>query len=118
MTSRAVKALTFAAAATVTSVFFINFCATIFQCGCLSLWNGADAHCTVHIHGMRPCPWCRYGVVASTIPYAIMVAVQAGVSFWPRAMPAMVRVAVAVAAFPAVGAILAGIYGWAAGYWK
>ena len=31
----------FLVAAAVTSLFFINFCATVFQCGCQSLWGAA-----------------------------------------------------------------------------
>lgn len=118
MSPRAVKALTFTAAATITSVFFINFCATIFQCGCASLWNGADARCSVHLHAARPCPWCSYGLAASMLPYAIIVTAQAGISFWPRPIAPVVRLLAAAAAFPATGAILAAIYGLATGYWK
>ena len=64
------NALVFVAAAAVTSVFFINLCAAIFGCGCVSLWSGADAHCNIHLAGSRHCPWCLHGQTASVIPWA------------------------------------------------
>ena len=39
------------AAAAFTSVFFIDFCNLVYQCGCRSLWAGADAACNIHTHG-------------------------------------------------------------------
>jgi hypothetical protein len=111
-------ALTFVAAATVTSVFFINFCATIFRCGCASLWSGADAHCNIHMAGSRHCPWCAQGALASTVPWALIVAVQAAISFWPRPLHSGVRLASALAAFPLTGAIVAVAYGLYSGYWR
>jgi hypothetical protein len=111
------QALIFAAAATVTSVFFINLCAAIFGCGCVSLWNGADAHCNIHLAGSRHCPWCIHGQVASAVPWALIVAAQAAISFWPRRIHAAVRLVSAVAAFPVVGAVIAVSYGLAVGYW-
>ena len=110
--------LCFVAAATVTSVFFLNFCAAIFGCGCVSLWSGADAHCNIHIAGSRHCPWCAHGLAASMIPWALIVAAQAGVSFSPRPMPTAVRLASAVATFPVAGAVIAVAYGLASGYWR
>jgi hypothetical protein len=116
-------ALILAAAGTITSLFFINFCAAIFRCGCVSLWSGADAHCNIHLaHGTaeaaRHCPWCMNGPVASAVPWALIVAVQVAISFWPRPMHAGVRLLSAVAAFPAAGALVAVAYGLSAGYWK
>jgi hypothetical protein len=108
----------FAAAATVTSVFFINFCAAVFRCGCASLWRGADAHCNIHTAVGRHCPWCAHGLAASIIPWGLIVAAQAAVSFWSRPMPTVVRLASAVAAFPIVGGIAALAYGLATGYWR
>ena len=116
MSPRAVKVVTFVVAGTLTSVFFINFCASIFRCGCVSLWNGADARCNVHVHGVHHCPWCSGGLAASMIPYLIILAGQAAVSFWPRPLPWMLRLFAAAAVFPVVGGIVAAIYAWATGY--
>ena len=117
-THRRLSALIFAVAAAVTSVLFINFCATVFRCGCVSLWSGADAHCNIHMAGARHCPWCEYGLVASAIPWALIVAVQAAISFWPRPMRMGLRLASVMAAFPAAGAVIAAVYGISAGYWN
>jgi hypothetical protein len=110
--------LIFAFAATVTSVFFINLCGTIFRCGCESLWSGAAAHCNIHQAGSRHCPWCVHGQVASAVPWAVIVAAQSAIAFWPRPMHAGVRLVSAVAAFPPAGAVIALAYGLATGYWR
>jgi hypothetical protein len=107
----------FAAAATVTSVFFIDFCAAVFRCGCASLWRGADAHCNVHAAFGRHCPWCAHGLAASIIPWALIVAAQASVAFLPRPMHGGVRLALSLALFPIAGGIVAAAYGLATGYW-
>lgn len=108
----------FAAAAAVTSLFFIDFCAAVFRCGCVSLWRGAIAHCNIHTAGTHHCPWCAHGMAASVIPWALIVAAQAAVSFLPRPMPTGVRLASAVAVFPVAGGIVAVGYGLATGYWR
>jgi hypothetical protein len=110
--------LVFAAAAAVASVFFINLCAAIFGCGCASLWSGADTHCNIHPASSRHCPWCMHGRMASAIPWALIVAAQAAIAFWPRPMHAGLRLASAVAAFPVLGALMALAYGLSAGYWR
>jgi hypothetical protein len=110
--------LVFAAAATIASLFFINLCGTIFRCGCASLWSGADAHCNIQLAGSRHCPWCMQGPVASAVPWVLIVAAQAAISFWQRPMPAGVRLVSAVTAFPVTGALIALAYGLAVGYWK
>ena len=115
---RRLNTLVFIAAAAVTSVFFINFCAAIFACGCASLWSGGDAHCNIHLAGSRHCPWCVHGRAASALPWAFIVGAQAAISFWPRPMNAGVRLASAMAAFPVVGAVIAVAYGFSMGYWR
>jgi hypothetical protein len=110
--------LIFGAAATVTSVFFINLCGTIFRCGCASLWSGAAAHCNIHLAGSHHCPWCMHGQVASAIPWALILAAQAAISFWPRPIQASIRLVSAVAAFPVAGAVIALAYGLSVGYWR
>jgi hypothetical protein len=110
--------LIFAAAATTTCLFFINLCGTIFRCGCASLWSGADAHCNIHMAGSHHCPWCMHGQVASAIPWALIVAAQAAIAFWPRPMQASIRLVSAVAAFPVAGVVIALAYGLSVGYWR
>jgi hypothetical protein len=113
--SRAQKSLIFAASAAVTSVFFINFCSLVFQCGCRSLWAGADAFCNIHHATGRHCPWCAHNPY---IGYAAMIASQAAISFWPSNAPWALRLGAALAAFPALGGAAALVYGLASGYWK
>jgi hypothetical protein len=108
----------FLAAVTVNSAFFINLCATVFQCGCSSLWSGADARCNVHLARSHHCPWCTHEMAASIGPWALIAAVQAVISFWPRPRRTPVRLVAAVGTFPAAGAIMAGVYGLVSGYWK
>ena len=108
----------FVAAAAVTSAFFIDFCAAVFRCGCVSLWRGADAHCNIHTVGTHHCPWCAHRMAASVISWALIVAVQAVISFWPRPIPMGVRLVSAVCAFPLTGGIVAVGYGLTAGYWQ
>jgi hypothetical protein len=112
------NALIFVAAAAITSVFFIDFCAAIFRCGCVSLWRGADAHCNIHLAGSHHCPWCAHGLAASAIPWLLIVIAQAAISFWPRGIPAVPRLAAALLAFPLAGALIALAYGISSGYWR
>ena len=119
MTSpRGPNALVFAAAAAVTSAFFINLCAVIFACGCVSLWSGADAHCNIHQSEAHHCPWCANGRLASAIPWVLIVAAQGAIGFWPRKMHTGLRLVSALAAFPVAGAVIAIAYGLYAGYWR
>jgi hypothetical protein len=113
--SRAQKSLIFAASAIVTSVFFIDFCGAVFQCGCRPLWAGADAFCNIH-HASGPhCPWCQHNPY---IGYAAMIGAQAAISFWPSPAGWGARLGVALAAFPVLGGVAALIYGLASGYWR
>ena len=104
-------------AALVTSVFYINFCDLVYQCGCRSLWNGADAFCNVHSHGSRHCPWCSIGLAGSTAVWAAIVGVQVFVATRPIPSNALARSLLAIAAFPLVGGVLALLIGLATGYW-
>ena len=112
------KTSIFLSAAAITSVFFINFCATVFHCGCSGLWSGADAHCNIHTPGIRHCPWCAGSLTASIIPYAGILAAQAAISFSRRQMPFGVRLLASAAAFPIVGGLAAVAAGLLNGYWR
>ena len=107
--------LIFVVAASATSILFINFCATVFHCGCHSLWRGADAACNIHAEGSHHCPWCAQNPAYA---YAAMVIPQFLISFWSGKCSPWIRLAAALAAFPVFGGIAALIYGLASGYWK
>lgn len=101
-----------------TALLAINFCGTLFQCGCQSAWSAAAAHCNIHqAHGPH-CPWCTHGgagFVAGMVPVFL---VQAWAVFRPGTWGYLTRLAVALVAFPVVGGVLGGTVGWMQGYWS
>jgi hypothetical protein len=113
------SAAIFLVAAAVTSVFFINFCATVFHCGCQSLWTTADKYCNIHAAHGKHCPWCVFGYTGYAGVFGSMLAAEAAVAFggvrlgWHW----LVRLFGALAAFPVTGSILAVALGLYTGYW-
>lgn len=101
-----------------TAVFAINFCATIFQCGCQFIWAAGSDHCNIH-HATGPhCPWCTHdgvGFLASMVPVFLT---QAFFSFRNNDWSWKYRLSAGLAAFPIVGGILGAIVGWFQGYWS
>jgi len=110
----------FLVAGAVTSLFFIQFCATIFQCGCQALWGDADRYCNIHAAHGRHCPWCSFGYTGYALVYGSMIAAQAVCAFLPArwGWGWMSRLAVCLAAFPVVGTVLAVSLGLYTGYWN
>jgi hypothetical protein len=110
----------FLIAATVTSVFFINFCATIFQCGCQLLWTAADQYCNIHAAHGKHCPWCSFGYAGYAGVYGTIIASQALVAFgglwWGWHW--FLRLITSLAAFPFSGLVLALLLGWYTEYWN
>ncbi len=118
--SRTTSVVIFLIAATVTSLFFINFCATVFQCGCQSLWGVADKFCNIHhahAHGGKGCPWCSFGYAGYTGVFGGILASQAACIFLTRWIW-QVRLVAALLAFPLVGGLLAIVLGISTGYWS
>ena len=109
------KGLIFVASAGFTSLFFINFCATVFHCGCHALWAGAADACNIHMEATHHCPWCTQN---PSYAFAAMLIPQALISFWVTPWPWWKRLAVALAAFPVFGGAAALLYGWKTGYWN
>src|SRR5216683_7971872 len=116
-TSRAQKAFIFLFSAGITSIFIINFCAWIFRCGCHSLWAGAAETCNIHHAVGKHCPWCSYGNAGFALAFALILVPQFAISFWPRRLGWKPRLTLAIAAFPVMGALVAGVYGVVSGYW-
>jgi hypothetical protein len=106
----------FAISFAVTCLFFINVCDLIFDCGCRSLWAGADAMCNVHLADSRHCPICSHGIVGYTVVMVAVTAPQLAVSAW---LPAAVstRVIACLALFPAGMAVVGLLLGIYEGYW-
>jgi hypothetical protein len=100
----------------VTSLFFINLCDWIFQCGCRSLWAGADIACNIHAAHGHHCPWCSHGHWGHALIMTMICAPQLAVAMltkwsWPM------RTIVALGMFPAIGLLVALGFGWADSYW-
>ena len=107
--------------ATVTAIFFINFCDLVYQCGCRSLWNGADAHCNVHDPETRDCPFCQHPPWGGVVPLGVILGGQAGVCLsrkerYGRSVSR--RLAISIMMFPVVGGVVALGFGVATGYWS
>ena len=105
----------FAIAFTVTCVFFIDFCAFVFACGCRALWAGADATCNIHAASGHHCPWCSHGYAGYAVVMLLIAGPQLAVSLLPRWHWAL-RTLAALALFPALGAVIAAAFGWNDGY--
>ena len=101
----------------VTSTFFINFCNWIFQCGCRSLWSGADRMCNIHAAHGRHCPWCSHGHLGQALVMVLVCTPQLLISLltsWNWG----VRTLAALALAPVIGLAVAFAFGWADGYWR
>jgi len=118
LTQRFRQSLTFAFAAIPTAAFSINFCAWIFRCGCRSFWAGASASCNIHMQGAKHCPWCIYDGQGFRVAFVLILATQAAITFLPGRLGGMYRLALALAVFPLIGALVAVIYGWVSHYWS
>jgi hypothetical protein len=100
----------------VTCVFFINFCAWVFQCGCHSLWAGADAACNVHALQGPHCPWCARGGSGYVMVMTLICAPQFAVAALTTGNR-FVRTVVALAVGSAAGLATALAFGWYDNYW-
>lgn len=102
----------------VTSALFINFCDLVYACGCHSLWNGADAHCNIHAHHGKHCPWCSHGMVGYGLIFASIVLPQFGVAWLLRTKSWVTGLTATLLGFPVFGGIVAVVVGLWDGYWK
>jgi hypothetical protein len=111
------KALVLLIAAGVAGAVFINVCDLFYQCGCRSWWNGAAQSCNIHTPNVPHCPWCVSGGAWGYLSFGLIVLMQAMVAFRPSPAGFVLRLLLALLAFPVVGGILALIFGWYTGYW-
>jgi hypothetical protein len=118
MTSRLTRSrfAPFAISLAVTCVFFIDFCSWMFQCGCRSLWAGADALCNIHLPAAHHCPWCSHGAAGYAVVLALVAAPQLAVAV-RRPGHWAAKAAIGVAAGALSGAVTALGFGWLHGYW-
>ena len=110
------RLLPFAISFAVTCLFFINVCNWLFDCGCQSLWAGADAMCNVHLAHVKHCPICSRGMPGYAAVMAAVSAPQLAASAWlPR--DRATRIAICLLLFPAGMMIVGGLLGLHDGYW-
>lgn len=108
----------FVLAAAVTSLFYINFCATLYQCGCQSLWEVADRYCNIHNAHGKHCPWCSFGKTGYAATYGSILLAQLGAAISTRKLGWLVSLGTSVLAFPLAGLVLVLAFGWYTGYWN
>lgn len=101
---------------TVTCVFFINICDWIFDCGCRSLWAGADQFCNVHVAESRHCPFCSRGVPGYAAVVMAVALPQFAVAFW-SGWGTIARIVGCVLLVPAAMFAVGLPLGWYDGYW-
>ena len=90
-----------------TSLFFINLCNFIFECGCRALWAGADAHCNIHQPAaLHPCPVCSHGMIGYTLVFLAIAAPQLAVAFLMKPGHWTLRLALVLLCFPAFGSLV------------
>jgi hypothetical protein len=111
------RLLPFAVSFTFTCIFFINICDWIFDCGCRSLWAGADAWCNVHVPESRHCPFCSRGVPGYAVVLTAVSLPQLAVAWW-SARGTLVRIVVCVLLVPAAMFAIGVPLGWYDGYWQ
>ncbi len=102
------RAIPFLLLAALVAVFTYPLCGSMFRCGCLTLWGGADDHCNIHVSGAFHCPWCEH-LGLGGLAFALMIAGQALVFALVRRRGGSLRASTlwGVVALP-VAALLAG----------
>jgi hypothetical protein len=111
------RLIPFAISFTVTCLFFINVCDWIFDCGCRSLWAGADALCNVHLADVPHCPICSRGIPGYAAAMAAVTAPQLVASAW-LPLDKVTRIALCLMLFPAGMIAVGGLLGLHDGYWQ
>jgi hypothetical protein len=114
---RPYRLLPFAVSGAVTCAFFINACAWLFECGCHSLWAGADLMCNIHAVQGRHCPFCSHGITGYAGVMVLVCAPQLALSVWPK-WNVTARAVVCLALFPAAMVSVGLLLGWYEGYWR
>lgn len=110
------KVLLFAAAAGFTTVFFINWCHLIYDCGCTFVWAGAADQCNIQTPGPPDCPWCAREDLGA-IAYFATLGAQGLVSLWPGGF-GWRRALGAFGASPLVAYAVGLAIGLQSGYWS
>jgi hypothetical protein len=70
------------------------------------------------MQGAKHCPWCIYDGQGFRVAFVLILAAQAAMAFLPGRHGLKYRFALALTAFPLIGAVVAAIYGWISHYWS
>ena len=112
-----VRVLALAAMAAVAATFFLNVCHLIYDCGCVSLWNGGAAFCNIQTAGPPDCPFCAEPDIAYGALYATFLA-QGVAVFVPGSLSLGLRTLLGFALFPLVVGGTGIVLGLQVGYWN
>ncbi len=111
------KHVAFLLALVVTGVFFVDWCAVVFQCGCRSLWNGIATYCNIHATTGPHCPWCAHPLARGGIAFAAAVVAQWAAVYRTSTSSFVKRPVLALVAFPLVSGLVALVQRFVWDYW-
>jgi len=111
------KRVTFWIAFAVTSVFFVDWCGVVFQCGCRSLWNGIATYCNIHEASGPHCPWCEHALAGGAVAFAAALVAQWAFVYRTSTSNFMKRLVLALAAFPLASGVVALVQRFVWDYW-
>jgi len=101
------KHIAFLIALAVTGIFFVDWCAVVFQCGCRSLWNGIATYCNIHAPTGPHCPWCEHPLAGGGIAFGGAVVAQWAAVYRTSTSSFMKRLVLALVAFPIASGLVA-----------
>ena len=111
------RMLVLAAMVAFAATFFLNVCHLIFDCGCVSLWNGGAQFCNIQTAGPPDCPFCAQPDIAYGALYATFL-VQGAAVFVPGSLSLGLRTILGFALFPLVVGGTGIVLGLQVGYWN
>ena len=111
------KHVAFLLALAVTGIFFVDWCAVVSQCGCLSLWNGNATYCNIHAPMGPHCPWCAHPLAGGGIAFGAAVVAQWAAVYRTSTSSFMNRLVPAIVAFPLASGLVALVQRFVWEYW-
>ena len=111
------KHVVFLLALAVTGIFFVDWCAVVFQCGCLSLWNGNATYCNIHAPMGPHCPWCAHPLAGGGIAFGAAVVAQWAAVYRTSTSSFMNRLVLAIVALPLASGLVALVQRFVWEYW-
>jgi hypothetical protein len=99
-----------------TSVFFVDWCAVVFECGCRSLWSGIATYCNIHAEAGPHCPWCEHPLIGGGVAFAAAALAQ-WLAVYRTNGSSWKRLVLALVAFPVASGLVALVQRFAWNYW-